>query len=613
MTDSLIIQDPGALWFLALIPVIVLLYMVRSHYRRHQVSSIMLWRSVRRDMEARQRLRLPPPSVLMLLQILILAAGAAALARPALPSSDRAHLVVMVDLSASMLSTDVEPSRFDLARHWARQAVQQAHPGDHLSVVGVGPSPWLLASTPDTAEALAAIDRLRPGAAAVDAAGALKLGESLVRETGGQGEILFLSDGAFGPRFQAPSLSVPVDFRSIGSSENNQGITAIEVRPDLDGSGRWSAFARVTNYATRELEVTATATADDLLLDARTLRLPARSSSDLSFTLPAGARSFAMRLNSGGILPADDSAEVQVRDPHPRSVLLVSPDPGPIERVLETVPALEVTTVSPAGYEGTNGSHLVILDNFVPESLPDADILLMNPPAEAPGFQTRPGSGESPVLRSRQGSAAIRSVDLQSLRLGQAVQLETPDWAHAVAEGQGGPLILQGERQGRRIIAFSFDWTLFDLPRMQAFPLLISNAIEELNPLALPGSVRLGESVLIRPMAGAFQTTVEMPDGTQRSYSLREGAVSFAETNQVGRYTVRWRDETGNEASSSFNVNVASDAQSNVAPLQHSFGQGEAARGQLQAPAPGLQLWPYLGLMVLGLLAAEWAYFSRRS
>jgi hypothetical protein len=191
--------------------------------------------------------------------------------------------------------------------------------------------------------------------------------------------------------------------------------------------------------------------------------------------------------------------------------------------------------------------------------------------------------------------------------------LEIPDWAHAVVEGPGGPLILEGALDGRRIIVLNFDWMLFDLPRMQAFPLLLSNAVAELNPLALPSSVPMGESVLLRPLAGASEVTVRMPDGSHRDFSLERGAVSFAETQQAGRYTVQWRGETEGEALASFNVNVSSHIQSDVTPSTYSFGQGLTTRGSLQAPVPGLQLWPYLVLLMLSLLTVEWVYFSRRS
>lgn len=611
MADSFLITDPSALRFLLLIPIIVLLYMVRSHYRRRQISSIMLWRSVRRDLEARQRLRLPPLSLLMLLQLLAVALGTAALLRPALPAQDRTHLVVLVDLSASMQATDVSPSRFAVALERARQVIQRAQSGDQVSLVAVGPSPTLLASGTEKGELLAALDHLSPGAAFVDAAAALKLAEALIEGTGGQGGALLLSDGAFGASFRAPNLGIPVDFRPVGASGDNQGITAVDVRPDLDGSGRWSAFARVANYADHPVQVAATATADGLLLDTRQLELAPDSSSELSFPLPPGTQAFGLTLDTHDIFSADDRAQIRVDTPQPRKVLLVSQDAGPIEKVLQTMPDLKVSTVTPDSYAGTTGADLVILDGFVPQTLPEADLLLMNPPLGAPGLVTRPAGTEASVLRSKRDNPLIASVDLQSLRLGQTVRLETPDWARAIVEGPTGPLILEGDRNGRKIVIFGFDWYLYDLPRMQAFPLLLSNAVGELNPLTLPRNVHPGEAVQLRPMADATEVTVQLPNGSHRQLSLREGARSFGDTHQVGQYIVKWKGPKLGEVSSGFTVNVASENQSDVAPREIGLGQGRITRG-FSEPVPGQPLWPALAFLLLGLLSVEWVYFARR-
>lgn len=611
MAENIMFTDLSALKFLLLVPVIVLLYMVRSRYRRRNVSSIMLWRSVRRDLEARQRLRLPPLSILMLLQLLAIGLGTTALTRPALPAEDRTHLVILVDVSASMQSTDISPSRFDVAVHRARQAIQRIKPGDQVSLVQVGSTPNLVVSSADTAELQAALDHLRPGAAFANTAVALELADTLINNTGGQGLAYLLSDGAFGSSFYPPNLSIPVDFAPIGNNSQNQGITAVDVRPDMDGSGRWSAFARVTNHDGSEASFTATATADGLLLDRLDLTIGPGGSSELSFALPPDTQSFGLNIETRDIFQGDDRVEVQLDTPLPRKVLLVSREAGPIERVLKTLPNLSVSTVLPDSYHSAGGADLVILDGFVPQVLPEADLLILNPPMDSPGLATQPAGAEAAVLRSRIGNPLIESVDLQSLRLGQMVRLETPLWARAIVEGQLGPLILQGEKSGRRIVVFNFDWMLFDLPRMQAFPLLLSNAVAQLNPTMLPGKVQPGNSVQFRPMADAAEAIVEMPDGSHRSLSFNQGAVSFGETHQVGRYTVKWKGARLGEVSNSFNVNVDSTAESEVTPRAHLLGQDRMTRGY-SPPVPGRQLWPLLALLLLGLLSAEWAYFSRR-
>ncbi len=611
MADRILITDLSALWFLAIIPAIVLLYMVRSRYRRRRVSSTMLWRSIRRDLESRQRLRLPPLSLLMLLQILAVALGTVALLKPALPAENRTHLVVLVDVSASMQATDVAPSRFAVAVQRAHQAIQQMKPGDQVSVVAMGPSPVLAASGNDKTEALAALDHLKAGTAPADATDALKLAESLIRNTGGQGGVLLLSDGSFDPSFSIPTLGVPVTFSPIGVSGDNQGITALEVRPDLDGSGRWAAFARVANYSGQEAKLKATATADGLLLDTRDLDLGPASSSELSFALPPGTKAFALALDSHDIFAPDSRAEVRVDSPQSRKVLVVSGNASPIQKVLQSLPGLKVSTEKPDTYSDAAGADVVVFDNFVPKTLPKADLLIMNPPSGAPGLTTTPAGFQAQVLRSQQDDPLIDSVDLQSLRLGQNVRLETPEWARAVVEGAAGPLILEGDQEGRRIVLFNFDWSLYDLPRMQAFPLLLSNAMSELNPMALPGNVHPGDSVLIRPLSDATQAVVQLPDGTHRDISLKEGAVSFGETQEVGRYSVTWKGPKLGESASNFDVNVTNETLSNVAPREVSFQQSGLTRGST-APVPGLQLWPYFAMALLGLMTVEWVYFSRR-
>src|SRR4026207_1193203 len=109
---------PLALALSAFAAPIILLYMLRLRRRDVDVSSTMLWQQLLRDREANtpwQRLR---RNLLLLLQLLILAALVLALARPFLPVPTvvSGSVVVLLDGSASMLATDVEPNRFEVAQ-----------------------------------------------------------------------------------------------------------------------------------------------------------------------------------------------------------------------------------------------------------------------------------------------------------------------------------------------------------------------------------------------------------------------------------------------------------------------------------------------------------------
>ena len=127
---------------------IVLLYMLRLRRREMLVSSTMLWQKLLRDREANapwQRLR---RNLLLLLQLLILAALVFALARPFLPvpSVVTGNVVVLLDASASMQATDVEPSRFDAAREEVAAIIGGLGGGDQMTLIRVGRTPAVLAA-----------------------------------------------------------------------------------------------------------------------------------------------------------------------------------------------------------------------------------------------------------------------------------------------------------------------------------------------------------------------------------------------------------------------------------------------------------------------------------
>src|SRR5262249_24620455 len=127
------LEYPGALWWLLLVPVILLLYILRTQRRRIPVASVRLWRGLEEELEARRNWRPPRPSWLLALQLAFVVAGALALAGPRLlRPAEGNHLVLVLDASASMGAADGAPSgegsRFAEAQRQARER-RRAGPG----------------------------------------------------------------------------------------------------------------------------------------------------------------------------------------------------------------------------------------------------------------------------------------------------------------------------------------------------------------------------------------------------------------------------------------------------------------------------------------------------
>src|ERR1700680_4158346 len=103
------------------------------------VPALNLWPDQVRDRQANgpwQRLRV---SSLLLLQLLAAAVLGASAVQPGLSAgtSLARHSVVLLDVSASMQATDVQPSRLDEAKREIGGIIDQLGPQDRMTVVAV--------------------------------------------------------------------------------------------------------------------------------------------------------------------------------------------------------------------------------------------------------------------------------------------------------------------------------------------------------------------------------------------------------------------------------------------------------------------------------------------
>src|SRR2546428_1789591 len=129
--------SPLALLVATLTIPLLLLYFLKVRRRQAMVSSLLLWNPALRDREAStffQRLQRDP---LLILQLLALLALALALARPAVTvmGYGAKRIVIVLDTSASMKATDVDPSRFARAQREALGLVGRLGVGAEVMVI----------------------------------------------------------------------------------------------------------------------------------------------------------------------------------------------------------------------------------------------------------------------------------------------------------------------------------------------------------------------------------------------------------------------------------------------------------------------------------------------
>ena len=612
---------PTMLALAALALPIIILYMLRLRRREMMVSSTLLWQRLTRDREANtlwQRLR---RNLLLLLQLLILAALVMALARPYLPvpSVATGSVALILDASASMSAADMPggSTRFAAAQDIARTLIADLASGEVMTVIAAGPTPLVLSPpTTDRAALREAVDRAQPIHAPADWEATLALAAASIagRE---RASIVILSDG--GLPADLPALPAEVRYVRLGREGHNLAVSALALRPTADSL---QAFAAVSNYGPQDAAAILSISADGALLRAERLNVPAGETTHITLTdLPPDVSVIRAALTSPledaspDYLPLDDVAYAVYDPPLGGRILLVTEGNLFLEQVLAALPAVQAFRAAP-GDLPTEPYDLVILDGWLPDELPHTNLLIVNPPHSSALFAVGEPFNETRFLRQAD-DPILSFVDFSQVAIREAVQVETSGWARPLVEAEGGPLLLAGEVDVRRVAILTFDLHASDLPLRVDFPILIANLLDWYAPAQLvdaPDVLRPADPVTIRPQATTTEVRITLPDGTRKLLPVGEGVLTFAATDQLGVYTVELLSGSAVTASDAFAVNLFAPTESAIAPRETiTIGQAAVGEARTAEEVGQRELWPYLAAAALAVLLVEWWVYHRGS
>jgi hypothetical protein len=603
------LANPGALWGLLLIPLILLLYVLRTERRRLPWSNVRLWRGLGEELEARRNWRPPRRSLLLALQLTFVAVAVLALAGPILlRPTEGEHLIVVLDASASLGATDVMPARFAAAQVLALDRLARLAPGDRATVIRAGAEARPLVEAVAAPLARAAVEDAVVSQAPGDLRTALLLAGAAAATPAGNPRVVVFTDGAFtaaaGARPGWPAvageLAAPVEYVVVGRGDANVAVTALALRRPPNG-GPTAGYARVTNLGSAPAAVPARLLADNLPLQNRRLDLAPAASEELTFALPPGTRTVALQLDAPDLLAADNRAEARAPASGDRAVTLVSAQPDLLARALRALPGVRVTTVAPDDYAGAALAPLVVFDGFLPRVLPAADAIVVNPPAG--GALEVLGEVPAPAILSYdRGHPLLDAIDPAALQISKILQLRAPAWTNPVLWSADGPALLEGTNGGRRVVILAFDPRASNLPRLRAFPLLLANALDRLGWGEREGTVATGQAVRLPPNAGG-----QVVDGPAGAETVPAGALAFADTERVGRYVVRTADRATDLAE--FRASLLGPAASDVRP--NALAPLAPAASTDRPPAPALAFAGLLLLAALGISSAEWWWWGK--
>lgn len=588
--------NPAAAWWLLLVPALIALYMLRPRSRRKPVPSLRLWRELPQVERPTPRLRRPPLSWLLLLQALLLAAGAFALMQPALFAPAARHTVVLLDMSGSMQTSDGSTSRFERARAEARNVSGKLRDTDRLTLLGVGPSVVTACSNCARTDFERALRDLKPSAGRANWPSAVSIAAGLAGQAGANATTTYvISDGAFAA---LPGDGLPPDMRfvRVGSNVTNLAVSVLSARRPPNNSPGYSAYARIDNVSNAHANVQVSAIADTVPLAPRDLSIPAGGHADVTWNVPAGTLKLTVGVNTRDALAADNQAVLFLPANSQNQVIVKSDDPAMYMRAVAGYHGLQPITDT---VRGSAETAFTVWEGELPSALPPGGLFLVNPSGSLLS-----SSGDMENLGSLETTSEhplLRDIDLRALFVERARKYEAPAWLEPIVQSADGPLLLAGEQDGRRIAVLAFDPRESNLPKLAAFPLLMANVADWLYPQSGVGALRPGEAAIVPPGA-----TVTTPSG--RTAQATEAGV-FAETHEVGIYTVAAPNAqaTAQDTARSFAVNMTDINESNVTLQDHP--ELERAAIEVSDRLTTEDYWSPLAALALVLAGGEWLLY----
>jgi Ca-activated chloride channel homolog len=608
---------PWAFAFLALVPLVLLLHSLRLRRRDVRISAVYLWEELLRERRSTLGMSKLLRSLLLLLQILGIAALTFGLADPfaSLPSTKEGDIVLVLDASASMRSMSKGEERFAQARELALDLVQRLHPKSEMAIIYANSRPTL--KVPFTADQTMLKQTLE-GLSATDEPGdlpkAVQLGRSLL---GGDrtGEVLILSDDADPELAKLLAGDKQVRTLRVTGGERNVGITKFEVRPRVNRPGDYEILVNVANFS-RQPE------SFDLVLSLnwKTLRrtrytFEAGERQSLIFPYTGAANGVAeVVLEISDDLSADNRAATVLSDRPPVWILLVSRGNYFLENLLAghaNASVNVVSSVSPSSFEQqVRGNHIVILDGLEPPPLHFGSFLLINTTAPNLPIVVKGTADAPPVVDWDTTDPILRSVQLRDLQVRRAQVVEVGEGVKSLLYANGSPIISSFDSGRLRAVHLGFDLLDSDLPLRVAFPVLMSNILEWLSPhqgTFVSHQVQAGEPYLIELDAIAADVSLRKPSGDWVKVAGTENPLTFRDTSQVGVYTVKLGKKTQR-----FAVNLVSREESDILPKPiERTAESPLVAGSSMQETVKQPLWPYFVVFAFGLTLVEWYFWCR--
>jgi hypothetical protein len=654
---SLLAPWLGALLLAATLLPLVALYILRLRRVRRSVSSTIPWVRRTDDLRANapfQRLR---PSWLLLVQALLLALLALALAQPVLRGLgwQGGRVVLLVDCSASMRTLDAEGggSRLEQAR---RLAVARAESLQGGGLFAAGAPEIMVISFAGSAEVrtpfTASLSRVREAiesitptdertllAPALELARAHQAAPSGERESAARepATLELFSDGRIADAGEASlRASERLAWTCVGSAvTRNAGLSAVGLERSIDDPSQVEAFAALRDFADEPVERMVELRADGALVAAtpQAVQVPApsqrggaRMPGERRVTFPpfasATQRLVEVVTQPGDAFATDDRALVAVREARLPSIALVGADDS-LDALVSALPTRSVTRLDRAAADAAiakdarwaESFDVVVSAGAAPRDMTRGRWLHFGAVPELPGLHPFGEAGRDFARTARGDHPALAQCNLNELVVRRAHRVAAESGWTALIEGGRAPLALAGRTGQGYAILVTFEPGDSNWPFQRSFVNFAAQAIDLLagmGEVAGEPSVEPGAMIRVRVPDGARDLVVTTPAGVKSVMQPLDGEASWGPARTCGAYRIAWTGRDGAASSRWVVVNQLDPAECDVAAAR-TLSIGGAQVTPRAGGSTTLEAWPLAAGAALVLLLLEWWLYHRQA
>ena len=527
------------------IPVLVIIYIIKSKYTEQTVSSTYLWKLSERFLKKKNPFSRLTGLISLILQILCVLAISLTIAHPVLtvPGAARDYCFILDGTGSMQMMHEEGMTRYEVGKQRISEIINDAADGSTFTLIHVSDkTSTVFEQTENKDAAKALLSGLACSYSDTSLADAQAVAQAYFLENSGT-EVYLVTDRGYQTHDNITTVRV--------CDESAQNYALDQVSYTVQGE-TVNVSGYVTSYRS-DAVLTLELYADDAAQPLASGTVVTKREKATPFQLTAKISDFAslrVQIANPDVLASDSSVTLfDLQSDAAYKILLVSDRPFFIESALGAVGKTNIEVKSTEEYANDLGYGLYIFDTFMPTSMPlDGAIWLINPLSSADdlGFsvQGEVSLPEAGVLELSGDSTSMvqtltRDMTGEEIHVTGFVKCGMYRKFATLLTYKGNPVVFAGTTAyGNRLCVFAFDLHNSNIAMRMDFVMLVRNLAEYSFPAVLEqNNFACGDEVQINLLANTESVRVDFPSG-QVQYLGVEGAVASFVPTQAGVYTV---------------------------------------------------------------------------